>query len=86
MCSTAKRKNNLQITHSMPFSCKAHEQYALNLAYKYCNSTDTSPRHVSFGCSREQQVFQNASCERAGLLLPVVSQISTDIHPVLLTV
>lgn len=70
----------------MPFSCKAHVQYALNLAYKYCNYMDTSPQHVQFGCSREQQVFLTVSCECASLLLPVGSQISTDIHAMLLIV
>lgn len=41
-----KKKKNPQITHSMPFLCKARVQYALNLAYEYCNYTDTSPQHV----------------------------------------
>lgn len=44
MHSTAKK--NPQITHSMPFLCKAHVQYALNLAYKSYNYMDTSPQHV----------------------------------------
>lgn len=30
----------------MPFLCKAHVQYALNLAYKSYNYMDTSPQHV----------------------------------------
>lgn len=81
-----KKEKSLQITHSMPFLCKAHVQYALNLACKYCNYMATSLQHVSFGCSREHQVFPNVSCERACLLLPVASQISTDIHATLLIV
>lgn len=70
----------------MPFFVQGHVQYALNLACKYCNYMDTSPQHVSFGCSREHQVFPNVSCERARLLLTVDSQISTDIHAMLLIV
>lgn len=70
----------------MPFSCKTHMQYALNLAYEYCNYMDTSLQHGSFGCSREQQVFQNVSCECASLLLPVGSQISAHIQATLLVV
>lgn len=85
MHSTGKKKS-LQIKHSTPFSCKAHVQYALHLACKYCNYMDTSPQHVSCGCSREHQVFPNVSCERARLLLPVASQNSTDIHAMLLFV
>lgn len=64
----------------MPFLCKAHVQYALILVCKCCNYMDTSPQHVSFGRSREHQVVPNVSCECARLLLPVGSQISTDIH------
>lgn len=81
-----KKKKSLHITHSMPFLCKAHVQYALILACKCCNYMDTSPQHVSFGCSREHQVFPNVSCERARLSLPVGSQISADIHATLLIV